>query len=81
MPVSPIEKHSVVVAGHKTSVSMERPFWDELKRMAAERKLTLGALVGDIDGRRHTSNLSSALRVAVLLDVLEDRPRPALAAE
>ena len=54
-----------MVAGHKTSVSMEQPFWDELARLAKARGVSLNMLIGEIDKRRD-GNLSSALRVFVL---------------
>lgn len=60
-----IEKHSVVLRGHRTSISLERAFWDALKRSAAARNLTVNQLVTDIDDRRR-GNLSSAIRVHLL---------------
>lgn len=60
-----IVKRSVVIAGHGTSVSLEGPFWDELKRIAEERRVSLNQLVAEVDGRRE-GNLSSALRLLVL---------------
>jgi predicted DNA-binding ribbon-helix-helix protein len=59
-------KRSVVVAGHKTSVSLEDAFWKGLKGIAHARDLTLSELVGAIDGEREYGNLSSALRLFVL---------------
>jgi predicted DNA-binding ribbon-helix-helix protein len=61
-----IAKHSLVIAGHRTSISLEEPFWNELKKLAAERALPLAALVAEIDGTRGSANLSSAIRVAIL---------------
>jgi predicted DNA-binding ribbon-helix-helix protein len=63
---SPITKWSVVVNGHKTSVSLEEAFWLELKAIAAERKVSLGDLISKIDADRKQPNISSALRVFVL---------------
>ena len=63
---SPITKWSVIVNGHKTSVSLEEAFWLELKAIAAERKVGLGDLISKIDADRKHPNLSSALRVFVL---------------
>jgi predicted DNA-binding ribbon-helix-helix protein len=60
-----VRKRSVVVAGHKTSVSLEQPFWDELAQLARARGVSLNALIGTIDQGRD-GNLSSALRVFVL---------------
>jgi predicted DNA-binding ribbon-helix-helix protein len=64
-----MKKRSVRIRGHATSVSLEEPFWQELKRMAGEAGLPLAALVEGIDARRQTVNLSSALRLAVLDDL------------
>jgi predicted DNA-binding ribbon-helix-helix protein len=61
-----VSKRSLVVAGHKTSVSLEGEFWDSLKDIASERGMTLGALVAAIDGDRQHANLSSAIRLFVL---------------
>ena len=60
-----IGKHSVKVAGHATSVSLEEPFWTALKRIAATRGQSLNALITEVDDSR-SSNLSSTLRVYVL---------------
>jgi predicted DNA-binding ribbon-helix-helix protein len=70
-----IVKRSVVIAGHRTSVSLEEPFWDELKRLAEARRLSLNQLVAEVDSRRE-GNLSSALRLLVL-DALKREIRPA----
>ena len=63
---SPVVKRSLVVGGHKTSVSLEDPFWNALRALAQERKLTLSTLVGSIDVDRKYANLSSAIRLFVL---------------
>ena len=57
---------SIVVAGHKTSVSLEDAFWKGLKEIAGERDTTLSELVGTIDSERENGNLSSAVRLFVL---------------
>lgn len=70
-----IRKRSVNIAGHKTSVSLEEPFWDALKAIAAAEGLSLSALVARIDAGRAEGgpeNLSSALRLYVL-DYLRNR--------
>jgi predicted DNA-binding ribbon-helix-helix protein len=59
-------KRSIVVAGHKTSVSLEDPFWNALTEIAGGRNMTLSNLVGAIDTERHHGNLSSAIRLFVL---------------
>jgi predicted DNA-binding ribbon-helix-helix protein len=64
--VSPILKRSVVIAGLKTSISVEDEFWDSLKEIAGERGMTLAAMIGAIDGDREHANLSSAIRLFVL---------------
>jgi predicted DNA-binding ribbon-helix-helix protein len=63
---SAVAKRSIVIAGHKTSVSLEDEFWNGLKEIVREHKVTLAALVGDIDVRRLHTNLSSAIRLFVL---------------
>ena len=60
-----LRKRSVLVAGHRTSVSLEDAFWDVLKNIAARRGLSLNQLVAEVDEGR-TGNLSSALRVYAL---------------
>ena len=62
---SALNKRSVVVAGHRTSVSLEAPFWTVLQSFARNDGVSLNQLIGTIDGAR-TGNLSSALRVYVL---------------
>ena len=63
---SPVAKRSIVIAGHKTSVSLEDAFWQSLKEIAGSRELTLSDLVASIDTGRHQGNLSSAIRLFVL---------------
>ena len=63
---SQVAKRSIVIAGHKTSVSLEDEFWDSLKEIAHERGMTLGTLVAAIDADRQHTNLSSAIRLFVL---------------
>ena len=60
-----IKKRSVMIAGHKTSVSLEDAFWQALKRLAAGRGQSLAELIEELDQRRE-ANLSSTLRVFVL---------------
>lgn len=62
-----IRKHSATLHGHRTSFSLEEPFWQELKAIADLRQIPLAQLIAEIDdGRAAGSNLSSALRVYVL---------------
>ena len=63
---SPVVKRSIVIAGHKTSVSLEDAFWTGLKEIAAQRGMTLSELVASIDSDRRHGNLSSAIRLFVL---------------
>ena len=72
---SPVVKRSIVVAGHKTSVSLEEAFWNGMKEIASVRNLTLSELVGEIDGGRQQGNLSSAIRLFVL-DYFRSRAMP-----
>jgi predicted DNA-binding ribbon-helix-helix protein len=63
---SPVVKRSIVIAGHKTSVSLEDAFWKGLKDIAGNRDITLSDLVASIDTERQHGNLSSAIRLFVL---------------
>jgi predicted DNA-binding ribbon-helix-helix protein len=63
---SSIIKRSIVIDGHKTSVSLEDAFWDDLKKIAHARQVTLSELVTKIDVTREHGNLSSAIRLFVL---------------
>jgi len=64
-PGQRLRKHSVTVAGHRTSISLEEAFWSALRELAAEQDSSAHALIEEIDrGRR--GNLSSAVRVYVL---------------
>jgi predicted DNA-binding ribbon-helix-helix protein len=63
---SPVVKRSIVIAGHKTSVSLEDAFWKGLKEIADAREMTLSELVASIDTDRKHGNLSSAIRLFVL---------------
>ena len=61
-----VVKRSVMIDGHKTSVSLEDPFWSGLKEIAHSEGATLPALLAKIDGTRERGNLSSAIRLFVL---------------
>ena len=65
-----LRKHSVSIAGHRTSVTLEAAFWDALSAIAQQRKTTIAGLIAEIDDARATDpaspNLSSAIRVFVL---------------
>ena len=82
---STVIKRSIVVAGHKTSVSLEDAFWNALKEIATGRNMTLSSLVAKIDAERSHGNLSSAIRLFVLrcycpastgTSASESRPEP-----
>jgi predicted DNA-binding ribbon-helix-helix protein len=62
---SPVAKRSIVLAGHKTSVSLEAGFWNAMKEICRLRNMTLSELVAEIDDNRQ-GNLSSAIRLFVL---------------
>ncbi len=65
-----MEKRSVSIAGHRTSISLEQPFWDELSRFATHDGCSIAKLIAAVDRERLTSttprNLSSSLRLYVL---------------
>ena len=64
--ISTVVKRSIVIGGHKTSVSLEDAFWTGLKEIAASQQSTISTLITEIDGRRQGGNLSSTLRLFVL---------------
>jgi len=66
-----IKKRSVVIAGHRTSISLENVFWESLRAIAQDRTISVNQLVTEIDDRR-TGNLSSAIRTFVLLDAMNE---------
>jgi predicted DNA-binding ribbon-helix-helix protein len=63
---STVKKRSIVVDGHRTSVSLEDDFWACLRQIARERATTLSKLIGVLDAERNGGNLSSTIRVFVL---------------
>jgi predicted DNA-binding ribbon-helix-helix protein len=65
MDASRLRKRSVLIAGHKTSVSLEAAFWDELRAIATARDTSVNGLIAEIDQSR-SGNLSSAIRLYVL---------------
>jgi predicted DNA-binding ribbon-helix-helix protein len=67
-----IVKRSIIVAGHKTSVSLEDAFWKAVKEVATIHGTTLSNLISSIDAKREHGNLSSAIRLFVL-DFYRDR--------
>jgi predicted DNA-binding ribbon-helix-helix protein len=63
---SSVVKRSIVIDGHKTSVSLEDAFWSDLKQIALAQRATRSELVAKIDEARQQNNLSSAIRLFVL---------------
>jgi predicted DNA-binding ribbon-helix-helix protein len=63
---SPVMKHSIMLVGHKTSVSLEEQFWDGLHEIAFKKGVSTAALIERIDINRTVHNLSSAIRLFVL---------------
>ncbi len=61
-----VVKRSAIVAGHKTSVSLEDGFWKSVKEIAAYSGMSVSDLITEIDSERHNGNLSSAIRLFVL---------------
>ena len=70
-----LRKHSVKIAGHATSITLEDIFWQQLDRMADEQGMTINQLLADIDNGRMAEkkpvNLSSAIRVTILQYLLD----------
>ena len=66
-----IKKRSVVISGHRTSISLENVFWESLRDIASSHGQSVNQLVTEID-RQRTGNLSSAIRTYVLLDAVSD---------
>ena len=69
-----VVKRSIIIDGHKTSVSLEDAFWNDLREIAHARQATLSELVGKIDEKRQ-GNLSSAIRLFVLEHVMGTNKR------
>jgi predicted DNA-binding ribbon-helix-helix protein len=63
---SPIIKRSIMIASHRTSISLEEPFWRGLKDIAAKHETSVQNVVASVHGGRHRGNLSSSLRQFVL---------------
>jgi predicted DNA-binding ribbon-helix-helix protein len=68
---SSVIKRSIMIDGHKTSVSLENAFWEDLKEIAQTQQSTLSKLVAAIDKRRQHGNLSSAIRLFVLTHAMD----------
>ncbi|MEJ0063529.1 MAG: ribbon-helix-helix domain-containing protein [Alphaproteobacteria bacterium] len=61
-----LQKRTIRLAGHNTSVALESEFWRALERLASQRGLTLAQLVAEVDSGRTSAGLASALRVMAL---------------
>ena len=59
-------KRSITIRGHRTSLSLENEFWEQLQAVAKSEAITVAALISRIDGAREDRNLSSAIRVYLL---------------
>ena len=70
-----MEKRSFVLSGHATSVALEPAFWAVLETVAAQRNLSISALVDAVDGERETANLASALRCFALQEAVSGHLR------
>ena len=66
MQSSCIKSHSISIAGHKTSISLEDDFWNSLREIAGEHREALSDLISRIDAERNGENLSSAIRLFVI---------------
>jgi predicted DNA-binding ribbon-helix-helix protein len=69
-------KRSIIISGRKTSISLEDEFWYGLLEIAAYKKMTVPALVGRLDKRRKTINLSSVIRIFVFRYFRKARQKP-----
>lgn len=75
---SAIVKRSISVCGHKTSVSLEAPFWEGLKEIAERRRMTVSQVIAEINAHRQQGNLSSTIRLFVLDQVRVGGGMPAM---
>jgi len=70
---SPVIKRSVIINSTKSSVTLEQPFWDELKAICAAREVSLNRLISEIDAGRQHVNLCSTLRLLVVAKLRSER--------
>ena len=59
-------KRSITIAGHATSISLEAPFWDAIRDIAAQQDMSAQDLIAEIDNSKRMASLSSAIRVYML---------------
>ena len=64
-----MKKRSVKIAGHATSITMEDEFWDALKKLAEKQGRPLAAIIAEVDAARGPRNLSSAVRIYILMQL------------
>ena len=60
------QKRSIIIAGHATSISLEAPFWDAIRDIAAQQDMSTQDLIAEIDNSKRMASLSSAIRVYIL---------------
>ena len=60
------QKRSIIIAGHATSISLETPFWDAIRDIAAQQDMSAQDLIAEIDNSKRMASLSSAIRVYIL---------------
>jgi predicted DNA-binding ribbon-helix-helix protein len=75
---STVKKRSIAIGSHRTSISLEDIFWTSLKEIARERATTVSEIIGALDASQGRGNLSSAIRVFVLLHYLNSAANPQL---
>jgi predicted DNA-binding ribbon-helix-helix protein len=63
---STVKKRSIIIGGHKTSISLEDNFWTSLKDIASARRTSVSDVIASLDATRENGNLSSAIRIFVL---------------
>ncbi len=73
--MSEVKKHSVIIGGHRTSITLEDIFWRAFKAIAKERGQYANDLIEEIDAERADNNLSSAIRIFVLQYYMDRVPR------
>ncbi len=72
--ITGIKKHSIKISGHQTSVSLEEPFWEELKKISKEYNLSLAQLIEKIDEQPRETSLASAIRLYILAKLTKELP-------
>jgi len=75
-------KRSLTLCGHRTSVTLEEPFWKEFQTLAKDKDISVNALASRVDAARPSGvGLASAIRVFVLDAALERKYVTQTAAE